>query len=108
VQRHLATLLGADGVELDGVYWCPHHPDFTGPCSCRKPGLALFRQALADLDLDAASSIFVGDRARDVLPARELGGRAFLVRTGYGAAEAVPEGIDVVTDLRELVRLISG
>jgi D-glycero-D-manno-heptose 1,7-bisphosphate phosphatase len=108
VQQRLAELLAAEGVTLDGVYWCPHHPDFSGPCACRKPGLLLFRQAVAEFDLDAGACLFVGDRARDVVPALELGGRGFLVRTGYGATEAVPVGVETIADLQELVRRISG
>ena len=55
-------------------YHCPHHPDFTGPCECRKPGPLLYRRAAADLGLDLARSWWVGDRERDVVPAEHFGG----------------------------------
>src|SRR5205823_6206537 len=42
VQARVGELLGAEGVALDGVYYCPHHPDFTGPCDCRKPAVGLY------------------------------------------------------------------
>jgi D-glycero-D-manno-heptose 1,7-bisphosphate phosphatase len=87
VQRRMAELLAAEGVRLDGVYHCPHHPDFSGPCTCRKPAPGLFVRAAAELGLDPARSVYIGDRLADVLAAGELGGRAFLVRTGYGDAE---------------------
>jgi D-glycero-D-manno-heptose 1,7-bisphosphate phosphatase len=58
---------------------CPHFPDISGACDCRKPGLKLYRDAIADLGLDAARSLFVGDRWRDVAPARSLGGRAIML-----------------------------
>ncbi|PYO98897.1 MAG: hypothetical protein DMD60_03070 [Gemmatimonadetes bacterium] len=102
VQRRLAELLAAHGARLDGAYFCPHHPDFTGPCECRKPGVRLFREAGTALGLDLARSVWVGDRLSDVEPARQLGGRAFLVRTGRGAAHAAQGralGIPVVVDL---------
>jgi len=35
VQRRLGELLTAHGARLDGAYFCPHHPDLTGPCDCR-------------------------------------------------------------------------
>ncbi len=40
--QHLQQLLRAQGVELDGYYNCPHHPDGVVPayacaCLCRKP-----------------------------------------------------------------------
>jgi histidinol-phosphate phosphatase family protein len=47
VARRLESLLGAEGARLDGDYYCPHHPDFTGPCECRKPGALLYCQAAA-------------------------------------------------------------
>jgi len=45
VQRRLGELLTAHGAVIDGSYFCPHHPQFTGPCECRKPGTKLFRDA---------------------------------------------------------------
>lgn len=106
VQARLEEILAGVGVRFDAVRHCPHHPDVTGPCDCRKPGTGMYRSAAAELGLDLASSVYAGDRVKDVLPALELGGRGFLVRTGYGAEEqdGVPEGITVVDDLAALAR----
>src|SRR5881396_3720641 len=68
VQRRLAELLEAHGAHLDGAYFCPHHPRFTGPCKCRKPGVKLFRDAAQALDIDFTRSWWVGDRLSDVQP----------------------------------------
>lgn len=110
VQARLTELLRDAGVVLDGDYHCPHHPDFTGPCDCRKPAPGLFLRAARELDLDLARSIYVGDRLRDVLPGLERGGRAFLVRTGYGREEepAAPRGVVVVDDIVEVARRATG
>jgi len=104
VQRRLGELLAQHGARLDGAYFCPHHPDVTGPCDCRKPGLRLFRDAAAALDLDLVQSYWVGDRVSDIEPARALGadGHGLLVSTGRGgenAAGARAMGILVVADL---------
>lgn len=101
VQRRVEEMLAAEGVTLDAVYHCPHHPEFTGPCDCRKPGLGMYRAAAERLGLDLAASIYVGDRLSDALPALATGGRGFLVLTGYGKAEStgLPAGIQVVPDL---------
>ena len=94
--RHLAALLAADGVVLDGYYYCPHHPEGTVPayrrtCRCRKPGPGMVEQAAADLGLDVARSFVVGDKWLDVELAANAGARGILVRTGYGAGpEAAP------------------
>jgi D-glycero-D-manno-heptose 1,7-bisphosphate phosphatase len=95
--RRLDELLAAAGARLDGHYHCPHLPDVTGPCDCRKPGPLLYERAARELDLDLAASWWVGDRERDLGAADRFGGRAILVLTGAGLDEsreprAVPRG----------------
>jgi D-glycero-D-manno-heptose 1,7-bisphosphate phosphatase len=108
VQQRLHQLLAAEGVHLDGTFFCPHHPDISGPCGCRKPGTLLFRRASAQLHLDPARSWFVGDRVRDVTPAGELGGKGVLVLTGYGDAERheLPAGVVAIPSIGELPGVI--
>jgi len=109
VERRLAELLAAHDARLDAAYFCPHHPDFTGPCECRKPGLKLFRDAKAALGLDLKHCYWVGDRLSDVEPAHKLGGRALLVETGRGAThvgKARALGIAVVPDFAAAVAAI--
>ena len=110
VQQELERQLDERGAVLDAVYHCPHHPEHTGPCSCRKPGTALFERAAQELGLALTGAYFIGDRLRDVTPARALGGRGILVRTGYGESEAAaaPEYVRVVADLEEAVALVVG
>jgi histidinol-phosphate phosphatase family protein len=79
VSARVAELLARDGGRIDATYHCPHHPEFTGPCDCRKPGVLLFQRAAADHGLDLARSVYIGDRWRDVAPAATLGGRGILV-----------------------------
>ena len=102
VQRRLVELLAAHDARIDAAYFCPHHPRFTGPCECRKPGVKLFHDAEAALGLDLTRCYWVGDRLSDVESARTLRGDALLVETGYGAAhvgKARALGIAVVPDL---------
>lgn len=79
VRARLESLLAADGARVDATYVCPHYPEISGPCECRKPGTLLYRRAAADHDLDLGTSWYVGDKLRDVLPAQTLGGRGILV-----------------------------
>lgn len=109
VQQRLGALLAAQGARLDGAFFCPHHPQFTGPCDCRKPGLKLFRDAQAAFDIDFAQSWWVGDRLSDVQPARALGGHGVLVVTGDGnlhQGQARAGGVTVVADIGEAVQKI--
>jgi D-glycero-D-manno-heptose 1,7-bisphosphate phosphatase len=105
----LTELLAAQGARLDGQWHCPHLPELTGPCDCRKPGPLLYRQAAAALGLDLAGSWWVGDRLRDVEAAAHFGGRGILVRSGQGASEAtLPAAVawPAAADLLGAVRLI--
>ena len=109
VLERLAALLAPRGVRFAGAYYCPHHPDFSGPCDCRKPGVALFERAARDLDLDLVRSWFVGDRLKDVEPAARLGGHGLLLETVEAADEvgrARAAGIPVTRDLRAAAALI--
>jgi D-glycero-D-manno-heptose 1,7-bisphosphate phosphatase len=79
VHARMVELLKADGARVDAAYVCPHFPDVSGPCECRKPGTLLYRRAADEHGLDAKASWFIGDRLRDVSPAEELGGTGILV-----------------------------
>lgn len=108
VAARLDEILARSGVPVDGTWFCPHHPDVTGPCVCRKPGTGMYLEAAAHLGLDLQGSWFVGDKVTDVIPALELGGRGILVRTGYGfeVEAAAPPGVAVVDDLPSAAALI--
>jgi len=110
VAARLVEVLAAEGVSLDRVEHCSHHPDVVGPCGCRKPATGMHRRAAEALGLDLVRSYCIGDKLTDVLPAAELGGRAILVRTGYGREHepSVPDGTWVADDLRGAADLILG
>ena len=77
--RRLDELLASEHARLDAHYHCPHLPELSGPCECRKPGPLLYQRAAADLGLDLTRSWWIGDRLRDVEPAARFGGRGVLV-----------------------------
>lgn len=108
VAERIDRELEAAGAPLDGTYHCPHHPEFSEPCGCRKPGTELHRRAARDLGLVPERSWYVGDKVKDVLPARELGGEGILVRTGFGGEEEdrLPAGFRVARDLPAAARII--
>jgi D-glycero-D-manno-heptose 1,7-bisphosphate phosphatase len=102
VEARVAQLLSAEGLILDGVYYCPHHPECGDVCECRKPGTLLYRQAAADHGLDVTRSVYTGDRRSDVEPAAMLGGRGILLLSGYGREQAVGFEGEVAADLSEV------
>lgn len=106
VRERVASLLADSGARIDASYMCPHHPDFTGPCECRKPGTLLFRRAAEQLGLDLAGSWYVGDKLRDVTPAGALGGRGILVpndETPRDEIESARRDLTVAATLDEAV-----
>jgi histidinol-phosphate phosphatase family protein len=76
VDRAIADQAAA---KIDATYHCPHHPDFSGRCDCRKPGVKLYTDAARDHDIDLRSSWYVGDRVRDVAPGDHFGGQSVLL-----------------------------
>jgi len=86
----LRTELRSHGVELDGVYFCPHRPE--AGCACRKPGTALLSLAADDLQLSLRDSVMVGDKRLDIETAHRAGAAGILVRTGYGRDEEARGG----------------
>ncbi len=97
----LEALLAAGGARLDAQYHCPHLPELTGPCECRKPGTLLYRRAAEELGADLARSWWIGDAARDVAPAAALGGAGAVLR-GDGPA---PAGVRVAPTIGAAVAL---
>lgn len=92
VHQKIQDLLKAEGAYLDGIYYCPHHPDFGLPpyrqrCRCRKPATGLIEDAVRDLNLDCSISYMVGDRGVDIEFGHLIGTKTILVFTGYGKGE---------------------
>ena len=107
VQQRLDALLAAENARIDATYVCPHFPEISGPCDCRKPGLALYKQAIAEHGLDPSHSLFTGDRWRDVAPATAFGGLGILLDVDSTPAEdrerGAREAIPTATSLSDAV-----
>jgi histidinol-phosphate phosphatase family protein len=119
IHDHMEMELSREGAFLDGIYYCPHHPDkgFAGEraelkmeCECRKPRDGMIRRAARELNLDLAASWLIGDRTGDIQAARNCGIRSILLRTGMGGRDqryaAAPDSI--LDDLPAAARFIAG
>ncbi len=93
-RARIDNLLEERSAFIDDHYHCPHHPAISGPCECRKPGIGLFEQAIVEHQVDAASSFFIGDKLRDLLPAQVYGARGILVPSPETSPEDVQGALD--------------
>lgn len=55
-----------NSIDIIKVYHCPHHPDISGECSCRKPHAGMLLEAKDEFDVDLSNSIIIGDKERDI------------------------------------------
>lgn len=63
----------ACGGIIDGIYYASYHPDYNSENLTRKPESLLFEKAIAKFDIDVSQSWMVGDKERDLIPAKKLG-----------------------------------
>jgi D-glycero-D-manno-heptose 1,7-bisphosphate phosphatase len=83
LRRHLAS----HGLQMTGIYHCPHHPKGTVTaisidCNCRKPAPGMLLQAAREHGLSLPDSILIGDKHSDIEAARAAGvGHAYLVES---------------------------
>ena len=110
----LNARLVQDGAQLDGIYYCPHHPtEGVGPyhseCDCRKPNTGMIVKAVADLGLDSSSSYVVGDKTSDMELAERIGAKGVRIAREpvVGGDSAAPK-YAVVTDLWQAAEWIVG
>ena len=109
IHRKMETLLGKEGAYIDGLYYCPHHPDrgFPGEipelktaCDCRKPGPGLLLRAARDLHIDLGNSWMVGDGKNDIGAGRAAGCGTVLITDGdddFGqdmTVRSLPDAVD--------------
>jgi D-glycero-D-manno-heptose 1,7-bisphosphate phosphatase len=108
LNEYLCGILAAEGVVLDGVYYCPHKPE--DRCACRKPEPGLIERAAQELDFEPAQCFVIGDKRSDIDMGRRVRAMTFLVQTGYGADTAAKSNVPadyVVANLPEAAEKIA-
>ncbi len=94
LHKHVLSCLKEKGIEVAGIYFCPHHPTgakgkYKKNCSCRKPGILMAKKAIQDLDIDVAQSFCIGDKTCDIKMGKDAGLKTLLVRTGKGGKDCL-------------------
>lgn len=83
IHQYLKKSVRNAGGEIQGIYFCPHHPD--EGCECRKPRPGLIEKAASENDIDIPSTVMIGDKLTDIQCARNAGCKsAYWVPTGIG------------------------
>ena len=108
IHRHLETLLGNEGVYVDDIFYCPHHPhrgyegevpELKFDCDCRKPKTGLVERACEKYHIDVSNSYIIGDSTVDIMLGKNASMQSILLMTGEagkdGKYEVEP---DIVAD----------
>ena len=92
--KKMETLLGEQHAYLNGIYYCPHHPEkgFDGEikelkidCECRKPKAGMLFKATKDLNIDLENSWMIGDSQRDIDAGKNANCRTISIKKDLGA-----------------------
>jgi len=107
VNERMTSLLGQQGVKLEGIFVCPHAPEES--CECRKPKPWLATLATETLGLSLADAFVIGDKACDIQLGHNIGGITLLILTDDGEQQARNGECRphfIARDLLEAARLI--
>ncbi len=90
-------------VSFHAFYHCPHHPDFTGLCLCRKPAPGMLHQAAREHEIDLKQSIMIGDSESDILAGKAVGAKTFLLTSDPNIPTQADYKIKNILDVCEVL-----
>lgn len=110
IHNKMETLLGCEGAYVDGIYFCPHHPDkgYEGEvaelkiqCECRKPKPGMLVAASQDFNISLNDSWMIGDGENDILAGKNAGCRTVLIgkEKNFGADMKASSMLDAVQNI---------
>jgi D-glycero-D-manno-heptose 1,7-bisphosphate phosphatase len=87
IEHKLQQDLISEGIQLDAMYFCPHHPEgivqeYSKDCNCRKPKPGMLLRASNEFNIDLTSSWMIGDILNDVEAGNAVGCRTILIDNG--------------------------
>lgn len=109
INERLLSMLSAEGIEVDALYYCPHLRDgvvkeYALECDCRKPAPAMVEEAARQLGVDLRRSYVIGDKMDDFNLGRVIGACPILVRTGHGRRQEQRLNLCCITNRETVVR----
>ena len=85
VNQQMLRQLGASGIRISKIYFCPH--SLAEQCSCRKPAAGMIKRAMRDFGATPDQTWLIGDSDDDIRAGAEAGCRTARVdERGFEAA----------------------
>ncbi|MTI20798.1 HAD family hydrolase [Fulvivirga sp. RKSG066] len=86
--------------QIDHFYYAPWHPTVSESLT-RKPDSLMFEKAIAKFNIDPALSWMIGDKERDLIPAKKLGIKTIQVdnddsRMADYRVQSLPDAMEVI------------
>lgn len=114
IHQKLKNVLSAAGASIDGIYYCPYHPEgtveeFARESLLRKPNPGMLHKAAEEMDIDLSRSWMIGDRYRDIEAGKAAGCHTILVDVPGKTRETTvigPAPDRKAVNLREAVNII--
>ncbi|MBS3735283.1 MAG: HAD family hydrolase [Phycisphaerae bacterium] len=103
IHAEMRRQLSEQQVHLDGIYYCPYHPEgtveaYAEDSPLRKPRPGMLLKAAEELAIDLEHSWAIGDSPRDVEAGQRAGCRTVLIRSRADRHEGEPHEESVRPD----------
>jgi|SRR3989344_2254790 len=89
--KEMTGRLSEHGIRILADYFCPHHPEITGECMCRKPKPGMVHTALNTFQIQPRQCIFIGDNDCDIELGKNLQGVTIHLKNENIAINAKPD-----------------
>ncbi len=114
IHNKLEQLLWVEDVSLDGIYYCPYHPEgvigkYRMESELRKPNPGMLLKAAQDKDIDLSQSWMIGDSERDIQAGQAAGCKTIFIEPSVAYAKIKYEKVKAdysVNNLKEAVNII--
>jgi histidinol-phosphate phosphatase family protein len=104
IHQKMLKMLSEEGARIDGIYYCPHHPN--EGCECRKPKIGLLLKAAQDFKLDLKNCFMIGDKCIDVQAGRNAGCTTILIPSTETEKEIIPQPDYIAANFYEAAKII--
>jgi len=114
IHQRLVELLRTQGVMVDGIYYCPFHPDgviekYRKESRLRKPAPGMLLLAAEEMDIDLSYSWMIGDSYRDVEAGKLAECRTILINSPSNPTVkeySDPEPDSIAVNIKEAANII--